>query len=172
MMKVYLDTCILSRILDARVTEETLKALDTLCNIEDIEFVTSKKTLEEFLNTSDDKKRIALKLLYKIITKIPSHNLVTFEPAPYNTSAYNKAPYGKALIENPLFTVLKQIFDDDDAEHVFQAVKADCQFFLTLDFNTILNRVKTHGIQISQICSKLIFVDPIELINRVSSIFN
>ena len=58
-IKVYIDTNILPKVLDRTVDNNQLRALDKICDIEQVNLVTSKKTLEEFLNTKDDKMRIA-----------------------------------------------------------------------------------------------------------------
>ncbi|GAB4273925.1 MAG: hypothetical protein Kow00111_27650 [Thermincola ferriacetica] len=83
----------------------------------------------------------------------------------FNEACFN----GYVEREEPLFTELKQVFDIHDAEHIFQAVKGKCDYFLTLDYKTILNRVTSHQNQLAIICKEMKFVDPVKLLNSVQS---
>ena len=167
-IKVYLDTCVLSNILDEKINDENLKALNEICDYDFANLVTSKKTLEEFLNTKNDRTRFALKVFYKIISKIPSENLITLEPALFGSFMFGEACFnGSVEREDQLYTELKQIFSTSDAEHIFQATKSNCNFFLTLDYLTILKRVSTNNQQLKTICPNLSFVDAVTLLDNL-----
>ncbi len=65
------------------------------------------------------------------------------------------------------YSQLCEIFDRDDAEHVFSAVKSNCDYFLTLDRKTILDRVPTNRDALARVCGGLRFVSPSELLAEV-----
>ena len=165
MVRVYLDSSFISRITDYPKTgprtlcDEDKHAVDQLSDSDDIEFVTSKKALEEFQKSSDPDRRVILKLVYRLMTKISSEHLV-------NASLYGQALYGQGTYGgsfDPLYDRLKQIFDDDDAQHIFQAVKAKCNYFLTLDASTILNRARAKEGEVRAVSGGMGFVTPSQL---------
>ena len=98
MIRVYLDSSFISRITDYPLTgprtlsEEDKKAVDQLSDSDQIDFVTSRKALEEFKNTSDPDRRVILKLVYQLMSKIPSANLVS--ATLYGQAVYGQATYG------------------------------------------------------------------------------
>ena len=141
-IKVYTDTNILSRIPDPNTSQKILDVLEKLSEIEHIDFVTSAKTNKEICKTSNRNKLTRLKLLYKLMAKIKVTNIKDFRPALLGVSTLGSMAYGGMDVEVPLFCALKKIFDKDDSEHIFHAIKAQCDYFLTLDQKTILNRVK------------------------------
>jgi len=164
-VKVYVDTCILSNLREDKLDENHLSALDKICDMNEVELVTSKKMLEEFLNTKDDKIRIALKVLYKIMAKIPYKSLLTYQTSAFDMIGFDQGCFnGEVQEEDYLFTQLKQIFTEADAEHIFQAVKANCEFFLTVDYKTILKKVEQNRKRIENICPGTKFVDPPRLL--------
>lgn len=167
---MYVDTCVLSDTTDSRdvINEATIDAIDLICDNANIDLVTSKKTLEEFLNTVNKKRRVGLKLLYRLISKVPSEKLITYKPAMFGTFSFGRAVLGGHVSRtNPLYANLKQIFDKADAEHIFQAVKSNCQYFLTVDERTILKRARENNDKIKLICPNIKFVNPVELVNVI-----
>lgn len=169
-VKVYVDTCILSNLREGKLDENHLSALDKICDMNEVELVTSKKMLEEFLNTKDDKIRIALKVLYKIMAKIPYESLLTYQTSAFNRMGFNRGGFNSMIQgEDYLFTQLKQIFTEADAEHIFQAVKANCEFFLTVDYKTILKKVEQNQRKIGDICPVTKFVDPPKLLMELKA---
>lgn len=164
-MKVYLDTCILSRLLDMNIDDAELKALDVICDDPRIDLVTSEKTLEEFLNTTNDKRKLTLKVLYKIITKVNKMAITYEAPALFGEAMFGEAMWGGGVTrEKPLFKQLKDIFDSDDAMHIFQAISNKCDYFLTYDNKTILSRVKKNMKRIKLIAPNTQIVKPSELL--------
>jgi len=162
-MKIYIDTCIFSRLLDLKITNNELEALNLVSDIEKLEFITSEKTLEEFLNTKDDKRRKALRVLFRLVTKVKNIHLTQTEPALWGTIMWGEAPWGGGVTrEKPLFKKLKNIFDADDSNHIFQAINNECDYFLTLDRKTILSRIKPNKNELATI-TKMQFVSPLEL---------
>lgn len=165
-IKVYLDTCILSRLGVSTIKGEQLKSLDKICDYDYIDFVTSEKTLEEILKTKDDVIRITLKVLYKIINKFPYRPLSRVEGGRSFPKKYPKS-YGMRVYDE-LFSGLKEIFPHkDDAEHIFQAAKEGCKYFMTLDGKSILKKAKKFSAELKGICPNLEFVDPKTLLERI-----
>lgn len=158
-MKVYVDTCLLSGIVNKDISKRELKSIEVLCDSKDVELCTSKKTLDEFLKAKDYKQRVAFKLLYKIITKIPSENLIIQGSATWGSVPWGAATWGDGCSsENKIFAKLKKLFKPDDAEHIFQAVNAKCDYFLTLDNRTIL--LKNNKYELAKIAPGTKLVSP------------
>lgn len=82
---------------------------------------------------------------------------------PSSQAAFNSAGGG----EDPVFSSLKRVFELDDAEHIFQAVKAKCDYFLTLDRSTIIDRVHSNRDFLARICPNMEIVDPGSLLARL-----
>lgn len=166
---VYVDTCILSRIVDLRFSKSTAIAIDKLCDLDMIELVTSPKTLEEFINTINSKKKTALKLLYKLISKLQNKETVIYTPATWGSGRWGESVWGGgSTSEDPIYSKIKEIFDKDDTDHIYQAIKNDCKYFLTLDKRTILNPAKKYQNELDLILLDMEFVDPTDLINKLS----
>jgi len=164
--RVYIDTNILGLVFDTTVAQDVAEAIGELCDFESLEFVTSRKTLQEILNHGALEKRCLLKLIYRFMSKLPETNLVGFVPALFGAVMFGEATFaGGAKRTDAIFSNLKQLFDSDDAEHIFQAVRGQCQFFLTLDSRTILERARRYQQQLTTICPDLRFVAPRELVS-------
>lgn len=161
MKKIYIDSNIISNILQEHISEDDFYTIGNLCEKDDITFVTSKKTREEYSNTKDQKKRVTLNLIYKIMNKIPYENLTVEIPATYGGVAYGEAYFGGVAIrEDNLFTKLSRIFPDKaDAIHIFQAIKSDCNYFLTLDRRSILTPAKHNKESLSKLAPNLTFTN-------------
>jgi predicted nucleic acid-binding protein len=163
--KVYLDTNILSRIPNLDVSEgieNDLDALTRLVELDGINFVTSFKTKEEILKTPNKIKNYALRIVYGIMKKIPMHTVHISHGGAIGASAIGEdAIGGGGWIEiDPLYDELNAIFDDDDAEHIFQAIRAGCDYFITFDKKTILNRASKSQNEVQKICGMMRLVSP------------
>jgi len=167
-MKVYLDTCVLSRLLDMNMSNENLDALDRISCCKDIRPVTSQKTLEEFQATTDPKRMKTLKILYTFIEKV-QHNKVSHEgPATFGSVLWGTAPFGGGMtIENKEFKILNEIFEKDDAIQIYQALSNGCDYFLTLDEKTILRRVKNNISKLNMVAPQMGIGNPIDLTDKL-----
>jgi hypothetical protein len=67
---------------------------------------------------------------------------------------------------DPLYEELNAIFDDD-AEHIFQAVMANCDYFITFDKKTILKRVSRNKHELQKICGTMRLVSPEDAIQLI-----
>ncbi len=138
-MKIYLDTCVLSRLVDLRVKDNQLDALEFIASYEPVKLVTSLKTLEEFSKVENPRRRKSLVVLFKVIEKV-----YAVPPVRPYTPLLGDMPWGVPFGESgeliePPFDKLRTLFDDSDARHVYFAYKSDCDFFLTLDQTTIID---------------------------------
>ncbi len=159
-----MDTCILSRIIDLRFKEETGIAIDKICDLQNIEITTSPKTLEEFLKTKRNKRKTAFKLLFKIISKLEKKPTTIYRPNLWGEGLWGEGVWGGGTTStDPIYIKISKIFDIDDAEHIYQAYKNNCEYFLTLDKKTILNRAKEYKKELDLIPLNMKFADPVEL---------
>ena len=166
-IKVYVDSCILSKLVCHATEEEQQKALDKICDYGCIKFVTSSITLEEFNKTPQAHIRVALRVYYKLINEIPNVNFIKFKDGWSFPWSFPKS-FGTA-VEDELYKKLKKIFKNGDEVHIYNAIKADCKYFLTLDYKTILDTIKKDRVlvEIKEICSDLEFVDPKKLLEKM-----
>lgn len=165
MRTVYLDTCVLSRIVDARIKEKPAAAYAEIVKKRDVQLVTSDKTHAEVLKTTSPVRNSLLQFLVALVERVPLR-VVEF------SGALGGAPLGVmylgGAITDPLLGELRQIFDPDDATHIAHAVRAGCNYFLTLDDATILSRARSNAERVKVLCESLEFVDPEKLAERLS----
>jgi len=167
-IKVYIDNCVFSKLLRNTINDkEQLKALEKIYDCDYIDLVVSEEIFKEFVKTKEDNIRIALKLFYKLIKKIDTANIIRFEGGfsvpfsfPFNV--------GK-VVKDEIFLRLKKIFKNGDEAHIYNAIKADCKYFLTLDRKTILNIIKKDSVSIvlKEACPDMQFVDPKTLLEKI-----
>jgi hypothetical protein len=136
--KVYVDTCIFSKIIDDTFNDDSLYALEAICDNTSIILQASDKVLEEINNTKDKRTKIRLKVIYKLISKIQRMETKILKDGfsfplqfPFIFGHYE---------EDPFYSDIKEIFTEHDAEQIFNASKERCDFFLTEDKKTILSR--------------------------------
>jgi len=167
-IKVYIDNCVFSKLLRNTIDDkEQLKALEKIYDCDYINLVVSEEIFKEFIKTKEDNIRIALKLFYKLIKKIPNANIIRFEGGWSFPWKYPKN-FGTA-VKDKIFLRLKKIFKNGDEVHIYNAIKADCKYFLTFDYETILDTIKKDRViaEIKEICSDLEFVDPKTLLEKM-----
>lgn len=167
--KVYLDASLISdpsKIDNMR--EEELEALSILSDNPRLRFYTSEKTKREIAKHKNVKKKNYLSFVCSWIEKIPEENTIESVPACFNMVGFDEATFdGSADREDHLFVSLKEIFDKDDAEHIFQAEKHNLDYFLTLDERTILNRTREKQNQLKILNLKIHIVSPTQLVKEL-----
>jgi len=162
-IKVYLDSSILTTPL--KIDDRNAEALKKLSENPRVIFYTSEKVKREIENYKNLKGRAYLLFIYNLLKKISEENIIKSVPALFDSIMFDEATFnGSADREDFLFTKLKQIFDKDDAEHIFQAEKHNLDYFLTLDKKTILTRVKKRQAELKKNNLKIFFVSPEELL--------
>ena len=167
-IKVYIDNCVFSKLLRNTINDkEQLKALEKIYDCDYIDLFVSEEIFKEFVKTKEDNIRIALKLFYKLIKKIPNANIIKFEGGLSFPFSF-PINFGIA-VKDKIFLRLKKIFKNGDEVHINNAIKADCKYFLTLDYKTILNTIKKDRFlaEIKEICPDLEFVDPKTLLEKM-----
>lgn len=168
-MRVYVDSCIPSELFNGKKcnSEEDLEGIGLLADRQDIEFVTSPKMLQEIMAASSDKRNV-LKLFYRLLDKP-----LTRDPSYFN-GLIGAAPLGTVplgggnTIKQPVFAKLEELFEVADAEHIFYAHEGKCDYFLTVDYRSILNKVPTLLDKLDKLGLKLKFVSPADLIKQLS----
>jgi predicted nucleic acid-binding protein len=172
-LKIYIDSNLISDLSKVvNFKQEEIDALEELSEDSKLKFYTSEKTKREIDKYQNLKKQGYLKFIYSWLNKIPEKNIIEFIPATFNSVAFNEATFnGGANSEDLLFTNLKQFFDKDDAEHIFQAEKNKLDYFLTLDEKTILNRIKREPDRFKKLHLKIQIVLPSQLVNKLKSMY-
>lgn len=163
-INVYLDTCIVSETYKGTIKDEDFNALDVLSDMDRIKFLVSDVMKEELYKIKDDSQRKSLAVLYKIFSKCTRHTTVHRMVV----GAYGRMAYGRgSATYDPLYASIKNIFTqkDKDPEHIFQAVKNGCDYFLTVDYKTILKKAEKHKAELEKICPNIKFVSPSTLLD-------
>jgi hypothetical protein len=164
-LTVYLDTNIFSRVTDMMICDETALAYRQLAAMPELVLVTSAKTKQELERTPNEKRASLLLFVLASFAKVP------WKVAEYDGTT-NGAPLGMTTLNgewtHPDLAKLIDIFDADDAMHIFQASQAGCHYFLTLDEKSILSRARRSRALLFSICPQLKFCSPIELIAELA----
>jgi hypothetical protein len=170
---IYLDTNIISRIADLSISEETADAYARLAKMQtmgEVRFVTSYKTAQEILGTENKIKNAVLHFFYTFICNVPFLTVHLSHGGAIGTSAIGETHIGGGWNEiDPIYTKLGAIFDADDAEHVFQALMAKCDYFMTLDERSILRRVSSNLEEVQKICGSMRLVSPADAVRLIES---
>jgi predicted nucleic acid-binding protein len=163
--RVYLDTNIPSRWVDLDITQARADAYAALADMaNDVRFVTSERAVHEVRKATNQKKSAVLQFFVSFIQKVENRTL-EYSSA-YGEGAYGEGPFGGTWTD-PVYKPLKSIFDPADAAHIAHAVHARCDFFLTLDERTILNRVRAHSDAVRAACGAMQFVTPEQLVSEL-----
>ena len=167
--RVYLDTNIVSRVKDFKLEEEEAKALRVISekfDKQEIELFISLKVKEEIEKIKEITQREFLLFICNLVKKVPYANLVKSVPSTFGSAPFGVATFGGSYnVESPLLAKLKTLFDKDDAEHIFQAEKANLDYFLTLDRRSIINRINQKPDEFRKIGLRINIVLPTDLIN-------
>ena len=157
-MKIYFDTNIVSSMIKNDLLEEEINAINHILNVWDsgeIEILTSKITKDELENIPHESKNIHL-AMYKLIKKVP------LIPEARTDSGLTLMGVGGGSREDPLYTRTKEILEQYDAKHMFQAIKNNMDIFLTAD-----KKVINKNPEISQL-AKIEIVKPTQLLQILS----
>ena len=134
-IKGYLDTCTVSGLAKGDLGESTIDALLHLLRCRrsgQVDLLTSAVTKEE-IDRIPRQHRTPHEAIYTLLEEIPIAQTHRVD------SGLSLLGVGGGTREDPLFTELKSILpDEDDARHVFQAVKNGVSYFVTTDNRSIL----------------------------------
>ena len=166
-MKVYLDTCFISRLTDLNLSEDEALAYQLLAENQEMRLVTSSKTKQEFEKASNVVRNRALMFLYALFSKIP-HRIGEVSGC-WGSAPWGRTMWGRGWVD-PMLKGLREIFEPDDAQHIFLAVKDECDYFLTLDRKSILSRVQANQPKIVSLCGDMKFTSPVEMLPLLQSL--
>lgn len=144
-LKIYLDTCILGMTLDQTIKEQDSSSLRRIVEYKKdiIEPYTSEKTKNEMSNHGNNSKKDYLHFIISFFNVIPEENYIHIIGGPLGSLPLGCAPLGSGVEgKDPLLVRLNEVFDLDDAEQIFQAIKSEARYFLTIDGKTILSKRK------------------------------
>ena len=167
-MRVYLDTSFISRVSDLRLEPEDAAAYPRIARFPGLALVTSTTIRDEISRTPDPKRRAMLQFLYSIFEEVPSYSPSV--SAMIGGSMVGETMLGGGGSLNPLFASLLTIFERDDALHIFNACQAECDYFLTLDRSTILDRAAARTTVLRGLCPTLKIVSPRQLIAELEAL--
>jgi len=160
--KAYLDTCIVSGLAKEDLPTAEQEALGDLLAFhkkKQIDLVTSVVTQEELKKIPPSARR-RHEIIYNLLTDVP---LTRAKIA--NTGLLLMRAAG-GTIEDPLYTELKKILpDENDALHVFQAMKSGCIYFVTTDRKTILK----HRTKVFLKFSEFMTMSPVDMVTLISA---
>lgn len=141
-VRIYIDTNIFGRAIDGRIdAAEAASLRRVMGRRDDLDLFTSEKTRKEISNHPAQQVQDYLEFVINLVGVIPEENFVNIVGGPIGSLPLGSAPVGGGMRkEDPVFTQVKGIFDPDDSEHIFQAIKSKADYFLTLDNKTILSR--------------------------------
>lgn len=152
----YLDTCIISGLAREDLQRDEQQALMNILRRHkagEIKLVTSQFTLDE-LSKIPVSHRARHEMIYNLITDVPLSN------ASWTDSGLSLMGVGGGSQDDSLFAKLKKILPgEEDAIHVFQAVKSNCHYFITTDRKTILK----HSTKLYSLYGELMVMSPSEL---------
>ena len=168
---IYMDTCIISRIADQNIEPKEAKALRELGDLDNVRLLTSKKLTEEIQKAPYETTRELLLFVAGQFGKVPYIEITIPTHWPWGSPPWGQLPWGtgrwgRGQVDS-VYDGLRKLFEPDDTDHIFQATKNNCDYFMTLDDRTILKRVKAHKDELSLLCPKLKFGTPSEILGMI-----
>jgi predicted nucleic acid-binding protein len=161
-MRVYLDTNVLSRVTDLRLTAEDARALRLIGDAPNVSLVASSETRRELAKTPDAIRNQVLMFLCSLFSKVPDR--IGEVSGCLGSAPLGRTPLGGGWVD-PSLRGLRAIFDPDDAQHIFVAAKSGCEFFMTFDQKTILSRVRADPRRVEALRKGMRLVSPSELLS-------
>jgi hypothetical protein len=133
--KAYLDTCIVSGLAREDLSPSQQAGVASLLQLykaDRVDLVTSEIAKEEIAKVPEQ-FRSRHETIYLLLRDVPVAR------ASWTDSGLTLMGVGGGRREDPLYRELKQMLPDDaDAQHVFQAIRAGADYFVTTDARTIL----------------------------------
>jgi hypothetical protein len=137
---VYLDTCIVSGIARedlASAEQDAVRGLLRLYKSSRLDLATSEVAQDE-ISRVPERFRSPHETIYLLLRDVPVAR------AEWTDSGLTLLGVGGGRREDPLYTSLKELLPDAlDAQHVFQAIRADADYFVTSDSKTILRLLRS-----------------------------
>ncbi len=136
-MKVYLDTVIISSWINEDIRPEELEALERVLDAwqsNRIELCTSTVAREELAKVPEEHRGQHMRL-YRLIKLVPIAPIERWGTGLSLMGTPTARTYG-----DPIYSQLRAILDEKDANHVFQAIKNGVNVFLTVDRRVVARR--------------------------------
>jgi predicted nucleic acid-binding protein len=138
----YLDTCVISVLVEPDPEPSEVDAMLQLLRAHkrgQVFLVTSLRAKEE-IDRIPAEFRARHEALYWLLTDLPEAG-ETLELSRLVKSSGSRIG-GPLYIEDSDLVALRAILDEKDARHLFQAVRAGVDYFVTIDKKTILSRAE------------------------------
>lgn len=164
--KVYLDTNILSRVADLKLSGRAARAYPMLAENGEVVLLTSSETKRELARTPEPVRNDVLRFLCALIEKVPDR--IGEVSAVIGRARYGTTMYGGGLVD-PRLEGLRAIFEPEDAKHIFLAASAGCDYFLTLDEKTILSRARARAAEVVRLCGSMRLASPEEIMDLLEA---
>lgn len=145
MNKIYIDTNIIDTRASFYFSAEIWNRIISIIDIDPSLVVTSNLTINEIRENKSAIKDIVGEDKFNKLSNITIADKWIKPPSRFGVARFGMSGFGDASgVEDPLYIFLVSKFDEEDALHIFSAIKAKCKYFLTFDKKTILNRVKNN----------------------------
>jgi hypothetical protein len=131
-MRIFVDTSIISRINDEKLTKQDKSILDQILKQGDIEFYYSLKTREEVNATLKGSTRSNLNKILEKMQLVKTWSTLSF------TSGYPSQDAERTYLRRVLYDTSRieaRAEPTNDGDLVFAAYKSNCDYFLTHDTN-------------------------------------
>jgi hypothetical protein len=165
MKRIYVETCIFSegRLPKGRLIAN-MNSLVAEASNSAVTFVTSPSVRQELEAIKDDDLRALA------IAEVGRLRLMHYSAGPIALGGPGLVFVVPFEPVSDLQLELGKLFDFKDTEHIFQAVKAGCDVFLTEDTRTILRRVKRNQERVRDLCGTMEFMTIDELRLRLEAL--
>ncbi|MDB5260549.1 MAG: hypothetical protein JWN37_780 [Candidatus Nomurabacteria bacterium] len=140
-IRIYIDTNIFGRAIDGKMDQTNTESIERIVSKKNISLYTSEKTRQEIKNNPNKGAQSYLQFIVNLVTVIPEEHFIKETSVSIGEATLGSVTIGGTTTqEDKTFTQLSVIFQQDDAEHIFQAIKSNAQYFITLDQKTIINK--------------------------------
>ena len=137
-LSVYLDTCIISGLAKEDLRKEeymALKEILVLRKTGKVQLVTSPIAKAE-LEKIPEALRIKHEVIYNLLSDVPIKRFRSIT----GLSPIGVPGFGYGRLNRDYLRLRQLLTDEEDAKHLYQAIRNGIQVFLTTDFRTILRK--------------------------------
>ena len=167
MSKVYIDTNIIDSRSSKNFSFEVWNKIISMIDSDHSTVLTSHLTLIELQQNKDViTSQIGIDKYNKLLS-IPIGSMWVKPPSRFGIAKFGTSGFGDAVGEQDLYYkfLISKGFTKEDAQHILSAIKDNCEYFLTFDKATILNRIKSNLNQKQRDFLKIRFIDPVEFLD-------
>jgi hypothetical protein len=170
-IKVYIDTNVIGHSKGC-LKDDDIPALEAIAKSkrDEVSFVISDTVEREVGATTDDALRALLVFVARLSERVEvqPHQFPVRSASFFNSGQLQAINWtGVRIGQAPLYADLRKHFSAVDAEHIFRAITSGCDYFLTLDYRTILDHVEKNQFAIDELCGVLRIVGPSRLAEKL-----